>query len=138
MIKVVLDKGAYMPEKAHEHDAGYDLRTPYGKTIPAGGCAVFDTGVHIAIPEGFAGEIVSRSGLNVKQDIICPQGTVDAGYTGSIKVKLYNLGNRYYEIRPGDKIAQLIIVPIAEGSLKQVEELDDTERGDNGFGSSGR
>jgi dUTP pyrophosphatase len=138
MIKVVLDKGAYMPEKAHEHDAGYDLRTSYGKTIPAGGSAVFDTGVHIAIPEGFAGEIVSRSGLNIRQDIVCPQGTVDAGYTGSIKVKLYNLGNRFYEIRPGDKIAQLIIVPIAEGSLKQVEELDDTERGDNGFGSSGR
>ena len=138
MIKVVLDKGAYMPEKAHEHDAGYDLRTPYGKTIPAGGSTVFDTGVHIAIPEGFAGEIVSRSGLNIRQDIVCPQGTVDAGYTGSIKVKLYNLGNRFYEIRPGDKIAQLIIVPIAEGSLKQVEELDDTERGNNGFGSSGR
>lgn len=138
MIKVVLDKGAYMPEKAHEHDAGYDLRTPCGNIIPAGGSTVFDTGVHIAIPEGFAGEIVSRSGLNIRQDIVCPQGTVDAGYTGSIKVKLYNLGNRYYEIRPGDKIAQLIIVPIAKGSLKQVEELDDTERGDNGFGSSGR
>ena len=138
MVKVVLDKGAYMPEKAHEHDAGYDLRTPYGKTIPAGGSAVFDTGVHIAIPEAFAGEIVSRSGLNIKQDIICPQGTVDAGYTGSIKVKLYNLGNRFYEICPGDKIAQLIIVPIAREGLEEVEELDDTERGDNGFGSSGR
>lgn len=138
MIKVVLDIGAYMPEKAHEHDAGYDLRTPYGNIIPAGGSAIFDTGVHIAIPESFAGEIVSRSGLNVKQDIICPQGTVDAGYTGSIKVKLYNLGDRFYEIHPGDKIAQLIIVPIAREGLEQVERLDDTERGDNGFGSSGR
>lgn len=137
-MKVMIDDGAYMPEKAHKDDAGYDLRTPYGTTIYAGNSVVIDTGVHMAIPKGYAGEIVSRSGLNVNYDIICPQGTVDAGYTGSIKVKLYNMGRYNYEIKTGDKIAQLIIVPILSETLELVNGLDETDRGDKGFGSSGR
>lgn len=137
-VAVVLDEGAVMPSKAHKDDAGYDLYSMAEQTIYAGNSAVFDTGVHIAIPKGYAGEIVSRSGLNIKYDIICPQGTVDAGYTGSIKVKLYNMGKYNYIVRKGDRIAQLIIVPVSKAELVKVDELTCTDRGDTGFGSSGR
>ena len=139
-IKYTLDSGAYAPEKAHDTDAGYDLRTiESGKIIDycAGGRA-FDTGVHVEIPKGYVGYIQGRSGLNIKHDIICPTGTIDSGYTGSIKVKLYNLGDDPYMIHKGDKIAQLIIQPIADTELVQVDSLDETERGSNGFGSTGR
>ena len=137
-IDVVLDEGAVMPSKAHKDDAGFDLYSMAEQIIYAGNSAVFDTGVHMAIPEGYAGEVVGRSGLNINYDIICPQGTVDAGYTGSIKVKLYNMGNYNYIIRKGDRIAQLIIVPVSKAELAKVDELTCTDRGDTGFGASGR
>lgn len=136
-IKVTLDEGACMPEKAHADDAGCDLRTRYEQTVFTGDSVVFDTGIHMNIPKGYMGEIVGRSGLNIKHGIVCPKGTVDAGYIGEIKVKLYNLGDKY-TFKKGDKIAQLIIVPIADAEMVQVESLEDTERGDNGFGSTGR
>jgi len=98
----------------------------------------FDTGVHMAIPHGFFGKIESRSGLNVKNSVVSCGGVVDEGYTGSIKVKLYNLGTEPYTVHKGDKIAQLIIQPYAAPKLELVDELDDTERGDSGFGSTGR
>ena len=138
-IKFTLDPGAYAPEKAHDADAGYDLRTKKNTTLED--CVlgvVFDTGVHVEIPKGYVGYVQSKSGLNVRYGIICPTGTIDSGYTGSIKVKLYNLGSFVYAFRKGDKIAQLIIQPIADTELVQVDSLDETERGDNGFGSSGR
>ena len=137
-IDVVLDEGAVMPSKAHKDDAGFDLYSMTEQTIYAGNSAVFDTGVHIAIPKGYAGEVVGRSGLNINYDIICPQGTVDTGYTGSIKVKLYNMGKYNYTVRKGDRIAQLIIVPIADVELVEVDKLLDTDRGDTGFGGSGK
>ena len=137
-IDVVLDEGAVMPSKAHEDDAGFDLYSMTEQTIYAGNSAVFDTGVHIAIPKGYAGEVVGRSGLNINYDIICPQGTVDAGYTGSIKVKLYNMGKYNYIVRKGDRIAQLIIVPVSKAELAKVDELIGTDRGNTGFGASGR
>lgn len=142
-IKVVLDDGAYMPEKAHEQDAGFDLRTPIdfylcGSNNELGeGRYVVDTGVHIEIPSGYVGMLKSKSGLNVKDNIIS-EGVIDCGYTGSIRVKLYNLGNTGKFFKKGDKITQLVIMPIAKAKLTQVESLSDTERGNNGFGSSGR
>ena len=137
-IDVVLDEGAVMPSKAHEDDAGFDLYSMTEQTIYAGNSAVFDTGVHMAIPKGYAGEVVGRSGLNINYDIICPQGTVDAGYTGSIKVKLYNMGKYNYIVRKGDRIAQLIIVPVSKAELAEVGVLIGTDRGNTGFGASGR
>lgn len=139
-IKFTLDEGAYMPEKAHAADAGFDLRAMHDARIVdcCNDGTVFDTGVHVAIPEGYAGFVQSKSGLNVKHGVICPVGTIDAGYTGSIAVKLYNLGSEPYQVKAGDKIAQLIIQPIAACELVEVESLDQTERGDNGFGSTGR
>ena len=76
--------------------------------------------------------------MNVKYNIFCPTGTIDSGYTGSIKVKLYNFNDTEYVINAGDKIAQLVIQPIIEGWFELVDSLDETDRGDNGFGSTGR
>lgn len=141
-MKIKLDPGAFMPARAHEDDAGLDLFSMEDKVIwpdcKVGDGMVFDTGVHIEIPHGYYGKIESKSGLNVNQGIVSCGGVIDEGYTGSIKVKLYNLGMRGYAVRKGDKIAQLIIQPYAAPELELVSHLNETERGDNGFGSTGR
>lgn len=136
-MKIKLDTGAYIPERAHAFDAGMDLRAREGKTIPAHGSAVFDTGVHIQLPPGTAGFLKSKSGLNVKHNLTS-DGTIDVGYTGSIRVKLYNHGDADYQVEAGDKISQLVIVNIQLPKIELVSHLDDTERGDGGFGSTGR
>lgn len=137
-INVMLDDGAYMPEKAHKSDAGYDIRTPKSFELYGGGHRVVNTGVHIEIPEGYVGMIKSKSGLNVNYNIIT-EGVIDAGYTGSIQVKMYNLGNYNKKFNAGDKITQLVIIPIADvEELIRVAYLEETERGDNGFGSTGK
>lgn len=141
-MKIKLDENAVMPERAHQWDAGLDLKTPYdivvGAFSPANGCgkAIINTGTHVAIPEGYVGMITSKSGLNVKHDLTTT-GTIDAGYNGSIVVKLYNHGTEEYHFKRGDKIAQLVIHPIIVPTLELVDELDDTERGSAGFGSTG-
>ena len=137
-MKIVLDKGAFEPKKAHEEDAGYDLRSPKTVMLKAHGCICIDTGVHMAIPAGFYGKLESKSGLNVKRGIVSLGGVIDSGYTGSIVTKLYNLSGREYMFRRGDKVVQIIIQPCAGPLMEIVESLDDTERGGGGFGSSGR
>lgn len=147
-IKVKLDENAVMPTKAHDADAGFDLYAPKKFTVDkclidceyndcSVGNAIIDTGVHIAIPKGYVGMIKSKSGLNVKHDLTA-EGVIDSGYTGSIVVKLYNHGSLDYDFRKGDKIAQLVILPIPEVELVETDTLDETERGNGGFGSSGR
>lgn len=139
-IGIMLNEGAKMPTRAHDADAGYDL---YAKNnaksvvIGAGCSAIFDTGVHIAIPRGYVGFLKSKSGLNVIHGIVS-DGVIDSGYTGSIHVKLYNHGLQSYRVHPGDKISQLVILPIITPRLEIVDSLDETERCDKGFGSSGR
>lgn len=135
-MKVILDKGAYMPKRAHAADAGYDLMSPIEGFIEAHGSWTVDTGVHVQIPEGYVGFLKSKSGLNVKCDLVS-EGVIDSGYTGSIVVKLYNHGNYTKQISEGQKITQLVILPIATPELEEVSSLEETERGDNGFGSSG-
>lgn len=137
-MKIVLDKNAQMPTKAHKADAGYDLYAAHSKYIMARGSAVIDTGVHLNIPEGFYGFVTGRSGLNFKDSIICPQGTIDAGYTGSIKVKLYNLQQESRMIMKGDRIAQIIFMRCHSPEFEVVDALDETDRGEGGFGSSGK
>ena len=136
-MKIKLDPGAFMPERAHENDAGYDLRSPVTGRLYAGEAVVIDTGVHVEIPAGYVGMLKSKSGLNVVHDIV-GEGVIDSGYTGSIRVKLYNHGAESYVIEEGDKISQLVILPIITPELELVAHLDETERGDNGFGSTGR
>lgn len=139
-MKIFLDEDAKMPNKAHEVDAGYDLFSRETKVIPAHGFGIFDTGVHMEIPEGYAGFLKSKSGLNVKHDLIS-DGVIDCGYTGSICVKLYNLGKNDFTVEKGDKITQIVLVKIGSVKLESVNDISDfckSERGSNGFGSSGR
>lgn len=136
-MKIMLDKGAVLPTKAHDADAGYDLYSTEDRIIPAHGSAVIDTGVHMQIPPGWAGLLVSKSGLNVNHDLTST-GLIDPEYTGSIRVKLYNHGDSYYLVQAGDKISQLVFIPVGSFSFQLVDKLEETERGEGGFGSSGR
>lgn len=136
-IKIKLDEGAKMPTRAHPDDAGLDLYARETQIVPAKEYAIFDTGVHAEIPQGYTGFLKSKSGLNVKHGII-GEGVIDVGYTGSIMVKLYNLSGYDYKVEAGDKISQLVILPILTPVPKLVDELEATDRGDGGFGSTGR
>ena len=136
-MNVMLDPGAYMPERAHATDAGADLRSREDKVVPAHGSAVFDTGVYIALPPNTYGAIEPKSGLNIKHNILS-FGTIDEGYTGSIVVKLYNLGDTDVQIEAGQKITQLVVRPVNYVRLEQVDHLDETDRGSAGFGSTGK
>lgn len=138
-MKIKLDIGAKMPTRAHQFDAGLDL---YAKTtmeataIPPHSMRVIDTGVHVQIPQHFAGLVKSRSGLMVKK-MIQTDGVIDADYTGSIHVALFNHGDEEYLVSSGEKIAQLLIVPCCLPPLEVTDSLCSTDRGDNGFGSTG-
>lgn len=136
-MNVVLESDAYMPERAHATDAGADLRSRDNKIVPAHSSATFDTGVHIALPPNTVGFLKSKSGLNVKKNLIST-GVIDEEYTGSIVVKLYNLGNEDVQIERGDKITQLLVMPVQYVKFTQMDSLDSTDRGDNGFGSTGK
>jgi dUTP pyrophosphatase len=136
-MRVVLDEGAVMPTRAHETDAGFDLYARERKPIRGGSSAVFDTGVHIELPSGTVGFLKSKSGLNVNHGLTS-EGVIDAGYTGSIRVKLFNHSQKDYIVEKGDKISQLVILSFIAPSLDLVDKLEPTERGDGGFGSTGR
>lgn len=137
IMKIKLDPGATMPTRAHDVDAGLDLYAIEGQVVSARESAVFDTGVHVELPPDTVGMVKSKSGLNVNFGLTS-EGVIDEGYTGSIKVKLYNHSGHDYHVKAGDKISQLVIMPIVKPYLALVEVLEDTERGDGGFGSTGR
>lgn len=126
-----------MPVRAHETDAGADLRSPIDAVVPARGSCVIDTGVHIQLPHGYVGMLKSKSGLNVKHGITS-EGVIDEGYTGPVKVKLYNHSSYPYGVMRGDKITQLVIIPCEYVDFDLVEDLDDSDRGGDGFGSTGK
>jgi dUTP pyrophosphatase len=136
-MKIKLDKGALIPTRAHGTDAGADLRSPIETVVPARGSCIIDTGVHIQLPHGFVGMLKSKSGLNVEHGITS-EGVIDEGYTGSIKVKLYNHSYSPYKIERYDKITQLVIVPCEYVQFDLVDDLEDSERGGDGFGSTGK
>ena len=138
-MRIQLDEGAIMPSRAHKADAGLDLMAVECQAVPAHGSAIFHTGVHAEIPEGCAGLLVSKSGLNVRHDITST-GLIDSGYTGEIVVKLDNSGETDYLVKRGDKISQLVIVPLwYDPIIEVVDKLPKVAgRGDRGFGSSGR
>ena len=136
-MKIKLDRGAFIAVRAHGTDAGADLRSPIDTVVPARGSRVIDTGVHIQLPHGYVGMLKSKSGLNVRH-CITSEGVIDEGYTGAIKVKLYNHGDEPYKIERYDKITQLVIVPCEYVDFDVVDKLDDSERGGEGFGSTGK
>lgn len=137
-MKIKLDDGAYMPERAHDNDAGLDLKAPHDTLIPAGRSIIIDTGVHVELPKNTVGMVKSKSGLMTKRNIVT-DGTIDECYRGSIAVKLFNHSQvTDYRIRKGDKIAQLVVLPCLFPTIELVDELTETDRGENGFGSTGR
>lgn len=136
-IPVTLDPGAKLPTIGHAADAGYDLYSREDAVIHPNSGGVFDTGVHMAIPEGFVGFLKSKSGLNVKHSIQS-EGVIGSGYVGSIHVKLFNHGSQSVYIQKGQKISQIVLLPIITPDLKVVDKLEDTERGTGGFGSTGK
>lgn len=136
-MRIKLDRWAFMPVRSHDTDAGADIRSPIDVVVPARSSRVIDTGVHIQLPHGYVGMLKSKSGLNVKHGITS-EGVIDEGYTGQIKVKLYNHSNKTYGIERGDKITQLVIIPCAYVDFDLVDDLEDSERGCDGFGSTGK
>lgn len=136
-MNIMLDEKALMPTRGHATDAGLDLLSPIDTVVPAKGSITIDTGVHIELSPNTAGFLKSKSGLNVKYGITS-EGVIDVGYTGSIAVKLYNHSNIDYAVNRGDKISQLVVMKIDIPTLDVVESFEKTERGDNGFGSTGK
>ncbi len=129
-----------VPAYAHPGDAGADLVATEAVRLGPGERALVGTGVRIALPEGFAAFVVPRSGLAARHGItiVNAPGTVDAGYRGEIKVSLLNTDPReHYDVAVGDRIAQLIVVPIRQARFVPVGELPGSVRGDGGFGSTG-
>ena len=137
-MKIKLDPHGLMPVRAHDTDAGLDILAPAPIRIPRGQYATVQTGVHIPLPPGFVGILKSKSGLSTKFDVHTVDGVIDAGYTGEIAVKLHNAGTGTMHFKRGEKLTQLVILPCLTPELELVDELDETERGDGGFGSTGR
>ena len=157
LIKIKMDKGAIAPTRGHQWDGGMDLYAMEDCIVPPAvitgeswdaddgtyeciqlGSLVIDTGIHLEIPEGFYGAVRSRSGLMCKHGITVGDGTIDAHYTGPIKVCLFNNRDTEYCVKAGDKIAQLVIAPCIFPRLELVDKFEETDRGDGGFGSTGR
>ncbi len=145
-IRVQLDDGAKLPKRAHPTDAGADILTPRSFVLAGRGTAVIRTGVHVELPSSTVGIVASKSGLYVGKpdgDIfvggcIMTTGVVDEGYAGEIVVRLTNLGRYPHAFKRGDKIAQLLVMPVLYPGFAQVDAISGGERGDSGFGSSGR
>ena len=129
---------AYQSEHAAGMDLMADIEAPF--TIAPMSRVAVPTGFAIEIPEGFEGQVRPRSGLAFKEGItvINAPGTIDADYRGEVKVLLINLGNDPVLLNPGDRVAQLVIAPVIRASIEEVDNLQDTARGDGGFGHTGR
>lgn len=136
-MRVQLEKWAKQPVREHDTDAGIDLMTPQDFNIQPHRSACVDTGVHVELPHGFAGLLVSKSGLNAKHGITST-GLIDEGYTGSIRVILHNHSDEPKTFHAGDKITQLVVIPAAYIPIEIVDKISGGERGDAGFGSTGR
>ena len=132
-------EGLPLPSYATEHAAGLDVVSAEDLTLAPATRHAVATGFAIAIPDGYEVQVRPRSGLALKNGITClnTPGTIDADYRGEVKVILANLGAEPFEIRRGDRIAQLVPAPVQRAQFAEVEELDATERGTGGFGSTG-
>lgn len=144
VVNAVLDDDtAQLPKRADSHSAGYDLYAHIGDMeefgIMPGETLMIGTGVHVRIPDGYFGGIFARSGLATKKGLRPANcvGVIDETYTGEIMVALHNDSKEMQVIKDGERIAQLVIIPYATVIFNQVDELGKTERGENGFGSTG-
>ncbi len=134
-----LHPDAQLPSRAHESDAGWDVRSVQEALLAPGERAMIATGLAMALPPGWSCLILARSGLAAKQGIMVVNGPglIDAGYRGEVKVILYNSGREDFAISAGDRIAQMLFQPVFAASAQMVDELDQTERA-GGFGSTGK
>jgi dUTP pyrophosphatase len=136
----LLHPEARPPARTRSGDAGYDLRSVEAVTLPPGGRHAVATGLALALPPGVAGLVTPRSGLAARHGITClnAPGLVDPDYRGEVKVILHNAGEEPFHVEPGDRIAQLLLVVYDSPTLRVVDALPETDRGEAGFGSSGR
>ena len=138
-IPIVADQ-QFIPKYSHHGDAGVDLKADLSIStdLPPGEIVKIPTGIKVNIPIGFFGMIAPRSGLGSRGITVANSpGVVDAGYTGEISVALINHSKTTFVVYPGDRIAQLIIIPVAQAQFLEQDSLEDSERGENGFGSTG-
>lgn len=137
-VNIVTRRQSLTPTRAHPADAGADLRAARWTKIPANGRILISTGVSVAIPEGHVGLLFSRSGHGLKGVSLANSvGVIDAGFRGEIRVTLENHGRDPFEVNPGDRVAQLVIMPMITPAFRDVDELSATDRGHKGFGSTG-
>lgn len=136
-IGVTLDEGATLPIRAHSTDAGADLCCIEDVTIAPGDSILVDTGVHVQLPPNTVGMLKSKSGLNCMA-AMTTTGVIDEGYSGPIKVRVYNHGAFPKEFKAGDKVTQLVVMPVLFPTYELVDEIDGGERGTDGFGSTGK
>lgn len=135
-MKIRLDKGAKQPTRAHSTDAGLDIYALTGGLIRPRQTTTFRTGVHVQLPPGTVGLLQPKSGLMVHRDILT-FGVIDEGFDGEIMVHAFNFSDTYHLVGPGDKISQLLVVPVLYEEVEVVDEIQGGERGSAGFGSTG-
>jgi dUTP pyrophosphatase len=133
-----LKDDAQLPAYGRPGDAGMDLFSCEEFTLQPDEQHIFKTGIAIAIPEGYVGLVWDRSGMAAKNGVKTMAGVIDHTYRGELGIVLINLAQKPYEVKKGDRIAQLLIQPIITADIREVEEIDETQRGLGGFGSSGR
>lgn len=131
-------EGLPLPAYGSDHAVGLDVVSAEDVTLAPGSRHAVGTGIAVAIPHGYEIQVRSRSGTAVRNGITCLTGTIDSDYRGEIKIVLVNLGAEPFTIVRGDRIAQLVVAPVLKVSFSEVENLDETERGAGGFGSTGR
>jgi len=130
---------ATLPSYAHASDAGMDVRSVEDVTVPAKGRVLVHTGLVMMLPPMFEAQVRPRSGLALKHGItvLNTPGTIDAGYRGEVGVILANFGDSDFEVKKGDKIAQIVVAPVLQAGIEEADEIDETDRGSGGFGSTG-
>ena len=139
-VKMINKSENPLPKYAKEGDAGMDICSAEDITLPAFCWEAISTGIYMQLPEGYECQIRSRSGLAAKHGIqvLNSPGTIDSGYRGEVKVILKNNAYAPYDIKKGDRIAQMVFAPVTTASITEVAELSDSERGEGGFGSTGK
>ena len=139
-MNYMINRDAYPIERAHFDDAGIDIRTPEEFVLHAGEQRKIDTGVSVEIPIGYYGKMESKSGLMFNHGIICMGGVVDSGFRGTIKVRMWNTSSEDYTFEEGDKLVQMVPIPVLLDDLEETSELDEAYfgRNESGWGSTGR
>ena len=130
---------AVLPSYAHPSDAGMDVRSVDELTLAPGRRALVHTGLVMLLPPGYEAQIRPRSGLALKSGVtvLNAPGTIDSGYRGEVGVILANFGEADFQVKTGDKIAQIVVAPVTQSEIVETEDVDETDRGADGFGSTG-